>query len=243
MNIRERIRDLEAEKRELVVTSQGGDAAVPPDKMPVEVTCVMSVWNDWMNLPRVLFSLETGAQGTPMNLILVDNQSTDPSKAILAWPDLAKWLMRGRGFKDVQVLGPVPRVTQHSDGTPIRDPQQVRNVNLEFLKKKLTMQVQTEFILYQDSDVLMPTGGVRDLLDALKADKALALVGILYEQFADHVNTGCTMGRTEILQQVDWNSDGCTCRYLTKLLRAKGHKVEHLDPGRITARHLRREVG
>lgn len=242
MDIKERIGALETEKRELVLVDQANADGDAGDRMPVEVTCVMSVWNDFMNLPRVLFSLEKGAQSIPMNLILVDNQSTDPCRAILAWPDLPKWLKQ-KGFVDVRVLGVVPRTTQMQDGSPIRNPQAVRNINLEFLKKKLTMAVQTEFVLYQDSDVLMPTGGVRDMLEALREDPGLALVGILYEPFSDHVKTGCTMGRTEVLREVDWNSDGCTCRYLTKLLRSRGHKVRHLDPGHITARHLKREVG
>jgi len=230
---------MEQQLAELKASTQS--EALPITEFPVEVTCVIPTFNVWFTLGRVLRALEMGAQSMPMKLILCDNGSTDPTADILAGKKIVSWL-KAHAFVDPQVLPPVPHVVTGPNQQVVRGQAQ-KNVNMEFMRKKLTMAVDTPYILYVDADVEMPVGGVCDLLNALKSDEKLALAGILYDRKVDHIQMGCTMGRSEVMKELDWSSEGCSCRWATRKLRSMGWKVEYLDPERITARHLRHEEG
>lgn len=238
MEIRTRISKCKDDLRRLVNMV---DQDSPKTRLPTEVTCVIPVYNSFLSLPRVLYHLEPGAQSTPISLLICDNTSQDPFGVLLSESNrhFISWLV-SRGFTAAQILPAVTRVTQRPDGTPMA-PQEIINTNLETVWKKLTMAVTTPYILYVDADVLLPTGAVRMLLETIKSDLDLAMLGCQYEVVTDHVKMGATICRTEVMRETQWESIGCPCRFITKYLKSQGYKVEHL-PG-VYATHLKREVG
>lgn len=240
MDIVGRINEYREEMRKLMALV---DQNPEVSKIPVEVTCVIPIYNAFRTLPRVLFHLEPGAQSVPMKIMLCDNSSEDPLGIILSdgAERFQKWLVgREHGFADAEILPSVPRRTTNQDGVKM-SALETMNTNIEFLSRKLMVAVDTPYVLYVDADVLMPVGSVRLLLEAIKADPKLAMLGCQYEAETDHVKMGSTMCRTDVMKTVSWNSMGCICRYVSKYLKSQGYRVEHL-PG-VYSTHLKREIG
>ncbi len=136
------------------------------------------------------------------------------------------WL--AEGFKEFRILQCVPN--QES---------KVRNVAES--KRILAESVTTPYALFVDADVLMPRRSVRTMLAYLKRFKDVGAVGIPYTMGIDHVQGGCILYRTDVLQKVRWTVDRCDCRAAIKDVEAAGHRVVHL--GGYEARHLSRERG
>ena len=201
-------------------------------EIPCEVTVVIPCFNAFTWLGQVLNALSYGEQSIPLKIILCDNGSTDPMKSVLTTEpgatDMAKWL-RSLGFADVQILTPVTQKDVGLDGVPM-EPQEKINKNLEHLWKKLTMAVDTKYIWYVDGDVVPPKDCGRVMRDMLDADPELAFVGVMYDYRTDHVKMGCSVGRTSVMQELDFSSMGCPCRWVNYALKSKGHKVEHVSP-------------
>lgn len=127
------------------------------------------------------------------------------------------------GIKEFKHVGMVP-----ATGQPI--------VDICASRKMLAESVETPYTIFLDADVRMPTGGVKLLIDALKADKVLGMVGIPYTLATDHVKMGCTAFRTEELKGFEWHSDGkCECHALCMWYKGKGMDVRHLEA--VTAEH------
>lgn len=224
-----KLQDLKLKKLGLKVT-----------ECPVNVTVCVPVFNDFSTLGRALWSVSKHNQTIPANLVLADNGSTDPGADALAGEKIAPWCKETLGFKQVTVLSQTPQTLHDfATGNPLQG-QARKNVNIEFIRKKLSVAVKTPLMMYLDADVEAPYDALRLLEEKLDSDENVALVGILYVDKVDHVQAGCTMGRTSIIQDVDWRSMGCSCRWLTKHLIEQGHKVEYLPPEEFTAVHLTR---
>lgn len=223
--------DLEIEKtRKRLLALQAEQLVISTE--PTMVTAIIPVRDAFLTLGTTLFRLAPGAQAVPIELILVDGGSEDPCRDILSGEPgtkLVPWLKK-LGFRDARVLPPVVPKTRHHDGSPMSD-YEIKNKNIEWLTKKLVMEVKTPYTFFVDSDVDVPVDCVRYMLEMLEHDKETGLVGILYDWAANHTKLGCSMGRTEILRQINYRSDaGCPCRELYKELKRLGHKVEHVPP-------------
>jgi len=212
--------------------------------VPTEVTCVIPFYRAWLTLPRVLFRLEKGAQDVPMDLVICDNSSDDPIRDAVYGPRFAPY-MQARGFRRVTVLDPVPQTGpqdfERLEGKPC-GPTEAAYRNMIFMWSKLLLSVETEFVLFVDADVEMPVGGVRLLLERMKADPKLGELGLQYDWDVDHVEQGCTMARRVVFKDMPWRLDGCPCRFVTRWLRAHGWKAEHVDPRAMRATHLKNEM-
>ncbi len=199
---------------------------------PTLVTAVMPVRDAFLHLAQTLFRLAPGAQSVPLELIIVDGGSDDPCRDILSGDPGSKlipWLKK-LGFRDARVLPPVVPITRHHDGSPLTE-YEIKNKNIEWLTKKLVLEVKTPYTFFVDSDVDVPVDCVRFMLEMLEHDPELALAGVLYDWAANHTKLGCSLGRTSILRDIDYRSDaGCPCRELHKELVRQGHKVEHVPP-------------
>ena len=209
-------------------------------EFPVDVTICVPVFNAITTLGRALWSVSKHNQTIPANLVLADNGSTDPGADVLVGQKIVQWCEKTLGFKQVTVLSPTPQTTHDTKSGKALQGQARKNVNVEFIRKKLSVAVSTPLMMYLDADVEAPYDALRLLKEKLDSDEQTALVGILYVDKVDHVQAGCTMGRTTIIQDVNWHSMGCSCRWLTKYLTEQGHKVEYLDPREHTAVHLDR---
>ena len=248
----EQIGDLDRQILELQEKRRGMvDVSAPKD---IEVTAVIAVYNAWMWLGRTLFCLELGAQSIPLDVVLCDNSSTDPCKDILPGPGFANWIESRKGrLNEVEVLASVPQMMEDEGGTPdnpVRKPfknaKQRGARNYDFMLTKLTRHVKTPYILYVDSDVGMPSGAVGAMLQEMKANENLAMLGIRYDQEVnlDHVQMGCTMARTDLMKSVvgqfDSREKGCPCRDATRKLVEGGYDVKYLDGW--VARHFKKEM-
>jgi len=242
--IDKQIADLQRQKRQMTTVQS---------KKEVEVTVVMAAYNAWRWLARSIFCIELGAQALPVDLIICDNTSTDPTGDILAGDGFKRWIEKRRGISEVEILDPIPQLEYEESGTPnnpIRKPfrsvEARRSRNLDFMWTKLTRHVKTPFILYLDADVGMPSGCIATMVQKLKEREKLAVVGVRYtwEAPLDHVQFGCTMAKTKLIKQIvdqfDSRKSGCPCRYATRQLKAAGYDVEHLDGW--VARHFKHET-
>lgn len=214
--------ELESQKRDIV-------------REPVQVTAVLPVKDAFVTLGRVLMRLAPGAQSVPMNVILVDNESEDPSRDVLSGDvgsALVPW-MKGMGFQDVRVLGRVIARTRTKDGEPLTA-YDIKNKNIEHLTKKLTMEVKTKYTLYVDADVEAPVDCVRQMVEVMEAREKMGLIGVLYDWVTDHVKLGCTLARTALMRDIDFSSEkGCPCRTMTVEAKRRGYETAHLTPQTI----------
>jgi len=201
-------------------------------EIPCDVSVVIPVFNAFAWLGQAIMALAYGNQSIPLKVWLCDNGSTDPLKSALTrepgFSEMTEWL-KSLGFVGGGILDPVLQKSTHRDGTPM-EPQERINKNLEHLWKKMTMAVDTRYIWYIDGDVIAPKDSGRVLREYLDTHPDCAFVGIIYDHKTDHVKMGCSMGRTSIMQKLDWQSIGCPCRWVNYQLRKWGHTVAHIDP-------------
>lgn len=199
------------------------------------VTVMLPCRNCWRHLAVSLCWLEKRAQSVPLRLVTADQVSDDGvTDAVLC--HLGKDFEKRGSDIEYTFLG---QVRDWGAGKPRT--QETMNRNMCHIRKVLADAVETPFAMFLDSDVCVPVGGVRAMLEALRQDESLGLVGIPYARRLDHIQGGLTMIRTEILKGLDFRADGCWCRWLTKEVQRMGHGVKHLEGW--YALHLRDEVG
>ena len=222
-------------------------------KMPVEITACIPCYNAlcWAtgSLFVTLHSLEIGAQSLRVKLVLCDNASTDGTQLVLKAmaekdpndysggriPDyIVRKFWLGRFPDGIQIAEPVPVNEEYPQG------QSRMNAHMKVIHPRMLALVDTPYVLTVDSDVEVPRGSVRTMLDALKNDSELGMVGIIYED-CDHVQHGLRMMRTEDMRALNWGARGCTCRFLNDEVKRMGKKVLHLSP--LSARHTKMERG
>jgi hypothetical protein len=111
--------------------------------------------------------------------------------------------------------------------------------NMVACLRKMWPLVETPYLLTVDADVDAPHGGVRTMLETLKSDSEIGMVGIMYERAADHVKHGLAMLRTELAQKIALVPGECPCSHMHKQVEEMGHKVVYLSP--LSARHRKYE--
>ncbi len=219
-------------------------------QLPCEVTALIPCFDalcwEWGSLFVTLDSLLLGHQSVPVKLILCDNGSRDGTQDFLRAlkQDDAKtasqvtrsfWLERFPA--GIEIAEPVPENEEYPAG------QNRINQHLRVIYQRMLELVDTDYVLTVDADVEVPRGAVRTMLDALKNDVELGMVGIGYGP-ADHIQHGLAMMRTEDMRSAKWPDPGpksCTCRVLNDEVKRMGKKVLHLSP--LSARHTKMERG
>lgn len=230
------------------------DKPLPESKafqLPCEVTacipCFDALCWEWGSLYVALDSLLPGHQSVPVKLILCDNGSRDGTQVLLRAmaekegkniPDQVVrsfWLERFPA--GIKIAEPVPINEEYPEG------QNRINYHLRELYRRMLKLVDTPYVLTVDADVEVPRGAIRTMLDALKNNADLGMVGIGYGP-ANHIQHGLAMLRTEDMRAARWPDPGpqnCTCRVLTGEVERMGKKVMHLSP--LSARHTKMERG
>ena len=90
-----------------------------------------------------------------------------------------------------------------------------------------------------DADVCIPAGGVRTLLEMLKANEKVGIVGIGYDPKVDHVQHGCALIRTDLAQKFTLTEKSCMCRQFCAQTEEMGYEVRHVPA--MSARHMKHE--
>ena len=212
--------DERAEKLETARAEVARLERVDDGSLDTEVTALIPVgpWGlDY--LWTVLRSLELGAQSVPIRVTLA---VAEKARAELAALEAAvEWRKR---FARFSLL---PTIRDAGAKWP----------NILAAREALAQSAGTPFALFVDHDVRVPAGAVAAMLAELKADSALGAVGVPYSPSCDHVQLGCTMFRTELLQRMRWVVDGCDCRAAMQDVVDAGYEVRRLEG--YAACHLR----
>jgi hypothetical protein len=192
------------------------------------VTVIMPVLDAARTLPAVLVALGRGCADVPVRLMVCDNGSTDGTNEYLA-SDEFDGLMRGMGIEAV-VLEPVPSKTGHFKDF------QLREVNLQHMMAKFAFELAErdtpKFVFSLSSDILMPDGGMLDLLAEMQRHPTLGAIGFKYHPDSDHVRRGCTLYRWAAFQELaalGFPMSGCVCRGMCEELEKLGWKTRHTD--------------
>jgi hypothetical protein len=221
----------------LVATLQGD---TPPEtKMPCEVTVCMPVKDAVFTVHKALRSTWFRRQGLPVKLFMTENGSIDGTQEFVrglrddsvtrdTWLKWSRW-------RKLKVFEVEPEVAVAGQ----RFPGEYYNIRNCF--QKMFLHVDTPYVLTLDADVDAPSGSIRTMLEALKRDEKLGIVGIKYDDNVTHVKHGLSMMRTSNARE--WASrlqpDACMCSQWCKMSEDADLKCVNL-PG-ITARHRKNE--
>jgi cellulose synthase/poly-beta-1,6-N-acetylglucosamine synthase-like glycosyltransferase len=212
-------------------------------EMPCEITVVMPTYNSIITLGHALRSVHYGKQSCPVKLMLIENGSEDGTQLLLrdlkASGVTRNFWMTSYSFADIAVVE-VPQSDTYPGG------QARKHFNLRECYQTALPDVDTEYVLFMDSDVEVPVGGVRTMLQALKEDSGIGWVGITYDPKPGHIQHGCAMMRTGLACELasglkmDPPRYICHCAQFGKMVADRGLKSVPLDP--LSARHLRLEA-
>lgn len=210
-----RIAALKAELKEL-------EGSTGEYTKPIEVTVCMPVGPGKMYWTwTAIRSLETGAQSEPLYLHVCAHQHTNAAKAALK-AQQASWRQEWK-IEDYRYCGEPANLGQ-------------RLPNICEARKFLAKTVETPYLIWLDADVRMPPGGVKYLLDGIKARENCGFLGIPYTKDVDHVQNGCTIMPTDLAKRLQWLPERCSCMSAIKEMQGMGYTVDHLDG--IFAEHM-----
>ena len=196
--------------------------------MPVEVTVAVSTYNSIRYLPHVLEALLK--QNLRFRLVFCDNDSRDGTREWLkSRQALEYWQLRGKGLMcGWRVIDSVP----HTEDI---------KKNVTSSRAKLAESTRTEYLFFLDHDVVLPPGGLRDLVEEFKRYPELGALGIPYDFRTHHVMSGALLLRADVARGVDYTADfSCVCRCIAQTLAERGLEIRHWSRGEF-ARHLRWE--
>jgi hypothetical protein len=226
--------DADLERIAAIVTAE--QPASPEDvwEMPCEVTFVMPTYQSFGTLGLALHHLEWGAQTVPMKAIFGENGSVDGTQDFVRalrddTPTRAYWLKEWRAIQVVEA--------PQNEGYPKGMPRILSNMR-DLFRAMLPM-VDTPYVLTVDADVCVPPGGVRTMLEMLKANEKIGIVGIGYDRRANHVKHGCSMIRAELAQKFTLTEKTCMCQQFCEQAVAMGYEVRHVPA--MSARHVKWE--
>lgn len=226
--------------------------AADPDGCEVTV-CIPtfdSLCWEFGSLSETLHALRWTAQGMWLKLVLCDNGSRDGTQLLLRAMSEAGdpwdsnqvvrqfWLER---FKDIKVAEAVPQNEEYSPG------QARINYHQKIMYPRMLELVDTPYVLTVDSDVRPPRRCARIMLDFLKENPDVGLVGIKYPPKSDHVQHGLAMMETEFRRSLPWEEmridqlQRCTCVWMNEQVKARGKTVAWLDW--LSAGHTKWERG
>lgn len=168
----------------------------------MDVTFAIPTFNSACTIMPVLQRLFQ--QDVTPKILIIDNGSKDGTLEMLQAAIDNKWF----GTADI-VLQTAPQLIGG------------RGNNIPYVRHKLAQAVETEYLFFLDSDVLLPTHGMLGLKEYMCQDSNRAGVAIRYEPLVDHVQFGAILMKTEVAKQIKWNSgDGkCECLWAAESLK------------------------
>lgn len=108
--------------------------------------------------------------------------------------------------------------------------------NRNALKKYAT----SEYILWLDSDVVLPRNGLIDMERFLDEHREYAAVALSYcgpPEEEEHITMGCMLVRKQILDLLTFRFDQrCECSYFCQDIHELGYRVRYLT--NLTAKHI-----
>lgn len=184
-----------------------------------KITICIPCYNNLSTIKIVLGSLNY--QDIYPRIIILDNGSKDGTFEALEGILVNKW------FPDLKTE------LRHFGQISLRKHQ-----NMDLVRHKLCQLVKTKYLMFIDSDVLIPPYCIKPMLKVMEKRKDLGMLGLKYDVNTRHVKIGATILRTELVKDLKWKrtETECQCLCCAKELLIRGFKVEHYD--KTQARHL-----
>lgn len=184
-----------------------------------DITICIPVYNSLPTIKIVLNALNF--QDTYPKIIVLDNGSKDGTFEALESMLINKW------FPDLKIE------LRHFGQISLRKHQ-----NMDLVRHKLCQLVKTKYMMFIDSDVLLPPYVIRPMLEVMEKRKDLGMLGLKYDVNTNHVKMGATILRTRLVKDLVWRrtEKECQCLCCAKEMLVRGFKVEHYQ--KALARHL-----
>lgn len=155
-------------------------------------------------------------------IIILENGSRDGTFEALAA------MIRNRWFKklkiDLQFFGSDVTLRKHQ--------------NLNMVRHHFCQHVTTPYLMFVDSDVLVPPYCIIPMLDHLDKFPKIGMLALVCDVEAGHVQLGASVLRTELVKDLKWRrqDEECQCICAAKHLLVRGFSVENYT--KTSARHL-----
>ncbi|HOK95544.1 MAG TPA: glycosyltransferase family A protein [Anaerohalosphaeraceae bacterium] len=168
----------------------------------MDVTVAIPTFNSACTIMSVLQRLLH--QDVKPTILMIDNGSKDGTVEMLQAVIDNKWF----GAADI-VLQTAPQLLGG------------REKNIPYMRHKLAQAVETEYLFFLDSDVLLQGHCLLDLKEYMDEDANRKGVAVRYDPLADHVQFGAILMKTQIAKQIKWNTgEGkCECRWAVESLK------------------------
>lgn len=178
----------------------------------MKLTIAIPTHNSARSIKMVLDNLRMGGTNE-FKVIIMDNGSKDGTKELLSVitkPDFYPY-----------------EIKYYENGF---DGMQGRQQNIPKMRHDIAEKTDTEFIMYLDSDVMLPRFAIKILLEDF-IESGMGMMGIRYEPYADHVQMGATIMRTKDAKEMEWRigDGGCECRNCAASLIKKDLKTKWHD--------------
>ncbi|KKK81956.1 hypothetical protein LCGC14_2808230, partial [marine sediment metagenome] len=143
----------------------------------MDLTFCIVTWNSAATLKAVIQRIMK--QNLLPNILIYDNGSTDGTV------EMVKAFIKSRWFEGatIELIEDI-----HMEGGRVR--------NIAHCRYMLSQRAESKYIMFVDSDVLLPPFIMGRLVKELDNPK-LGMIGVRYEPNANHVKMGATLLRTE----------------------------------------------
>src|SRR4030042_4640238 len=174
------------------------------------------------NAKTISLTLEQlNIQGYNLKIKVFDNGSADGTK------ELVQAISRNNFYPFLKI-----------DFVEIQGMAQGRVQNIPYQRYKISQEVQTELLMFLDSDVILTPTAIKNLVEEFEKRPDLGMLGVRYEPLADHVQMGAVLMKTEIAKSINWKIDEkCECANAISDLAQRGLKAEY-HPW-LQARHIK----
>ncbi len=188
----------------------------------MDITFAIPTYNSTFTIMSVLQRLFH--QDIKSKILIIDNGSKDGTLEMLEAAIQNKW------FGDAAIE--IQTAPQLMGG---------RGKNISYMRHKLAQAVETEYLFFLDSDVLLPTHCMLKLKEHMDEDLTRAGVAIRYEPLIDHVQFGAILMKTEVAKQIKWNNaDGkCECLWAVESLKNMNPDWNVVTHPNFQAMHLK----
>jgi glycosyltransferase involved in cell wall biosynthesis len=116
-----------------------------------------------------------------------------------------------------------------------------RDKNIPYVRFKICQAVDSEYLFFVDSDVLLPAHCTLGLKQMMDEDPNIVGAGIRVDPLADHIQMAAVLFKSEIIKQIRWNCvDGkCECRCALESLQQLNPKYRIALHPVFQAMHLK----
>ena len=201
------------EKLEAEIAALKSEGYLTPQEAAIEVTVCLMCCNSRFTIFPVIESF--GSQGMRVDLLTaMDESSTDPTRVILE--DLPRWTNNSSAIASCRFLGTIPHKGLEQ--------------TLAHSKAKFAHEAQTEYVWFNDDDVVLPPGAINSALSILRGASDIGAVCVPYSLKNDHLEHGAMLMRTSVARDVGFDGRGrCGCVNLAKDLNESGLKMVAAD--------------